>query len=255
MRRVPNRLVRLVAVAIIALILVNNFSSTTRAAAQNLPVFDYPVNNQTLGYEGDYLFRVKPIKDAEQYLWGFFQNDVKIWENKRDEGTLSSNEYGIFMDTPAHAKFKVGTVKVSVRALILGNWTDASVITIYLKLVPNASVFDRVVTGQAFRVVFDATKGKFDDTVYSGSDKTDPLGTLKGGETYNVQYKPQSGEWRVTGFNQETNTILSATYNNASPHDRELSLWGWVFMFSKDGKVLDDQYGLVGHIIFDPPTT
>ncbi len=98
-----------------------------------VPVFDYPVDGQVLDYEGSYLFRVQPIPAAEGFLWGFFQNGVMVWENYRDEGVLSGNEYGIHPGTLAHSKFVPGPVEVWVRASINGQWTDAAVITIHLR--------------------------------------------------------------------------------------------------------------------------
>lgn len=104
-----------------------------RPPAQIVPVFDYPVDGQVLDYEGSYLFRVQPIPSAEGFLWGFFQNGVMVWENYRDEGILSGDEYGIHPSTLAHSKFVPGPVEVWVRASINGQWTDAAVITIHLR--------------------------------------------------------------------------------------------------------------------------
>ena len=79
------------------------------------------------------VLKVKSIPSAEGFLWGFFQNGVMVWENLRDQGTLSTNEYGIHPGTPAYSKFVPGSVQVWVRALIAGQWTDAAIITIYLQ--------------------------------------------------------------------------------------------------------------------------
>jgi hypothetical protein len=106
------------------------------ARALSGPVFDYPVEGQGLDYEGSYLFRVLPVDEAQGFLWGFFQNGVMVWENYRDEGILSWNEYAIDPGTVAHAQFVPGDVEVWVRALVNGDWTDATVITIHL--VPRA---------------------------------------------------------------------------------------------------------------------
>lgn len=100
---------------------------------KRVPVFVYPVNGQTLDYEGSYLFKVKPIPSAEGFLWRFFQSGVMVWENFRDEGTLSGEEYGIHPGTEAHSRFVPGPVEVWVRAWVNGAWTDATVITIYLE--------------------------------------------------------------------------------------------------------------------------
>jgi hypothetical protein len=102
------------------------------------PQFVYPVNDQTLDYEGAYLFKVSPIANAQGYLFGFFQKDENqmyrmVWENWRDDHTLSNTEYGIQMTTPAHDAFVVGDVQVSVRAQVAGQWTNATIITIHLQ--------------------------------------------------------------------------------------------------------------------------
>jgi pimeloyl-ACP methyl ester carboxylesterase len=109
------------------------------ASTTDKPVFVYPVNGQTLDYEGAYLFKVQPIASAQGFLWGFFQNGVMVWENLRDEGTLSTNEYGILEGSLGHSKFSLGDVDVWVRASINGAWTDATVITIHLQ--PGATSF------------------------------------------------------------------------------------------------------------------
>jgi hypothetical protein len=97
------------------------------------PIFIYPVDGQTLNYAGDWLFKVEPMANAQGFLWGFFQNGEMVWENLTDEGTLSSNEYGIFEGSVAHSKFVQGIVEVWVRASIDNEWTEAAIITIYLE--------------------------------------------------------------------------------------------------------------------------
>lgn len=97
------------------------------------PIFVYPLNGQTLGYNNDWMFKVEPINGAQGYLWGFKQGDVFVWENLSYEGTLSSNEYAISVGTEAHNAFSPGSVVVMVRAWINGEWTEAAEITIYLE--------------------------------------------------------------------------------------------------------------------------
>jgi uncharacterized delta-60 repeat protein len=107
-----------------------------------VPVFVYPMDGQVLDYEGSYLFKVNKLPAAEGYLWGFFQNGVMVWENYRDEGVLSGNEYGIHPGTLAHSQFAPGPVEVWVRASIKGQWTDAAVITIHLQSVGGQVTID-----------------------------------------------------------------------------------------------------------------
>jgi hypothetical protein len=73
------------------------------------------------------------MANAQGFLWGFFQNGEMVWENLTDEGTLSGNEYGIVEGSVAYSKFTPGSVEVWVRAWIDDEWTDASIITIYLE--------------------------------------------------------------------------------------------------------------------------
>jgi len=115
-----------------ALILTACFAKSTEAPILP-PSFIYPVDGQTLDYEGAYLFKVTPVEGADGYLWGFFQENVMVWENFRDEGGLSGTEYGILEGSIGHGKFATGPVQVWVRASINGQWTDPTVITIYLK--------------------------------------------------------------------------------------------------------------------------
>ena len=94
--------------------------------------FEYPLDGQEIGYDGAYLFKVNPVKGAEGYLWGFFQNGEMVWENQSDEGQLSGNEYGIWETDEAHGKFIPGLLEVSVRANLGGQWTEPTIITIQL---------------------------------------------------------------------------------------------------------------------------
>lgn len=97
------------------------------------PVFDYPVDGQTIDYIYSYLFRVEPVGNAQGFLWGFSQNGTLVWENLRDEGVLSGNEYGIHPGSAAHEKFVPGNVDVMVRVMVNGQWSDATTITITLR--------------------------------------------------------------------------------------------------------------------------
>jgi hypothetical protein len=88
---------------------------------------------QLVDYNSSYLFKIAPITGANGYLWGFFQNGVLVWENNRDEGKFSENEYSIMEGSVAHSKFKPGNVEVWVRANVAGQWTEPIIITIDLE--------------------------------------------------------------------------------------------------------------------------
>ncbi|MEW5736451.1 MAG: hypothetical protein AB1921_16520 [Thermodesulfobacteriota bacterium] len=103
-----------------------------------------------------------------------------------------------------------------------------------------------ILSGCPFQVIFDSTADKFDDSVYTGDYKTDPMGTLKGGETYTVVY--EDGKFSCTGFNQGAGRTGTWTYENADPSRRVISLWGRCYTFDEQGNVTDPQYGRVGSL-------
>ena len=130
-------------------------------------------------------------------------------------------------------------------------------------------------SGQPFLVVFDATEGKFDTSKSAGPTQAvdrvsycgepspsplmfhfdlegrgpvDPMGSLKGGETYKVSF--QDGKWICTGFNEFSNRVGTWTYPEMGfkPQDNQINLWGRGYVFDGKGAVLDYDYGLVGHL-------
>ncbi len=109
------------------------------AALAQAPTFVYPANGNSLNYGGDYLFKLHPVEGADGYLWGFKQDGLLMWENQRDEGRVSSDEYRIEAGTLAHARLHPGAVEVLVRARICGAWTAAGTIMIELAAPPPAA--------------------------------------------------------------------------------------------------------------------
>ncbi|MDD5177314.1 MAG: hypothetical protein PHQ05_12925 [Sterolibacterium sp.] len=87
------------------------------------------------------------------------------------------------------------------------------------------------------------------DAVADSNDKNWPLGTIKGGERYTIEYLPGSGEWSVTGYNKGTRAVGSWTYPDGRPEDREFNIWGHMFRFDDTGRVLDSQLGHVGRLV------
>jgi hypothetical protein len=97
-------------------------------------VFEYPLDQQVIDYEGTYSFKVMDIEGAEGYLWSFSQNGVVVWENLRDEmGLTAGGTYAILEGSEAHSRFVSGPVMVSVRAKMGDYMTDPAVITIILQ--------------------------------------------------------------------------------------------------------------------------
>jgi hypothetical protein len=99
-------------------------------------------------------------------------------------------------------------------------------------------------SGQPVHVVLDRTADKFDDREFKGHG--DPMGTLRGGDTYTVVW--DDGVFVCTGFNQGTGQIGTWKYSNADLAKRQLSLWGRPVKFKRNGRVLDPEYGWVGHL-------
>lgn len=109
---------------------------STPAVVPTLPVpqMVYPQDGQALDLEEAYKFKVKPVSGASGYLFGLFQNGVMIYENYRDTKQLSTNgEFALGASDPVHVNFHTGEMKVMIRALVSGQWTDARTITITLK--------------------------------------------------------------------------------------------------------------------------
>ncbi len=108
------------------------------------------------------------------------------------------------------------------------------------------STINHIKSGKNFTVSFDKVGRKFDDSGWTGN--TDPMGTLKAGETYQVTYS--NGKYTTRGFNEQSRSVISATYANANPDRGEISLWGRVYTFDGSSNVYDRQFGLVGTLHF-----
>lgn len=105
-----------------------------------------------------------------------------------------------------------------------------------------------ILSGKGFKVVFDVSPSLFDDSQYTGDWKTDPMGTIRGGDTYTLNYNVNNG-WTATGYNEGAKRTGSWTYQYGDPNRFELDIWGRVYKFDAEGNVYDPQYGLVGHLI------
>lgn len=105
----------------------NNNAEYQTWLAENVSRFVYPMEGQELYPPNGYSFKIEPISGVEEYLWGFFQNNVLIWENLRDAGTLDGNEYIISTTHPAYALIQPGELEVVVRGMVDNNWTNSVV--------------------------------------------------------------------------------------------------------------------------------
>ncbi len=117
-----------------------------------------------------------------------------------------------------------------------------------LKAEENKEWPNYILSGKTFKVVFDVSPSLFDDTEYTGDWKTDPMGTIRGGDTYSLNYNINNG-WTATGYNEGARKTGSWTYQYGDPNKFELDIWGRVYKFDAEGNVYDPQYGLVGHLI------
>jgi hypothetical protein len=124
------RLLVAVVAAVALTTVLDAIAPVPAVAALPGPSFVYPTDGQTLDYGKSFLFKVNPVNGASGYLYGFFQGGTAVWENYHDEHILSSTEYGIATDSPGHRAIHPGALQVWVRALVDGQWTDATIINI-----------------------------------------------------------------------------------------------------------------------------
>ena len=111
----------------------------------------------------------------------------------------------------------------------------------------NISWVDLIHSGKPFHVSFDVAPSKFNDEGWQGPNQ-DPMGTLKGGENYLIVYNSSIQEWKVSGFNEGTGGVGTWMYKGGTPESCQLNLWGRLFMYTKEGKIIDLDYGWVGHL-------
>lgn len=90
-----------------------------------------------------------------------------------------------------------------------------------------ASVEAAVRSGRPFRVVLDVCK--VSDEGWSGD--TDPLGTIKCGETYEITYLHETKEWLASGFNEGSGAPTKSRSPASDAGSHRLSIWGAEFAF------------------------
>ena len=103
--------------------------SLTASGIINPLIIEAPVDGQTLSY-GDpnwYSFTAKPLSGATKYQYQFFQNGVLVTTKESSDGVL-----WLGPPDPEYSLLKMGEVTVEVRALVSGEWTAATSITIIL---------------------------------------------------------------------------------------------------------------------------
>lgn len=101
-------------------------------------------------------------------------------------------------------------------------------------------------SGKEFSILFDKTSDKFDDSQYSGDWRSDPMGSIKGGETYTCSYN--NGTFSCIGYDQGVKGAYQKNTDNVNLDDYRISLWGRGYSFDEAGNVFDPQYGLVGRL-------
>ena len=95
--------------------------------------FAYPKDGQLCGYDGPFYLQVNPVKGADGYLWSFYQNGELVWENLRDEGSLSTNNYVFEKSSLAHDSYMPGDLTIGVRAKLFGGWSKEATITVKIR--------------------------------------------------------------------------------------------------------------------------
>jgi hypothetical protein len=101
----------------------------TPAFARERPVFLYPADKQIIGDKAPWRFRVQLMPIAEGFSWSIFQNGRKVSERIK-RGT-KGNEFEINPGDVNHSQIVVADpIEVRVRALVWGEWTDPTIITV-----------------------------------------------------------------------------------------------------------------------------
>jgi len=111
---------------------------------------------------------------------------------------------------------------------------------------PQHIVKRKIIDGVPFSVTFNGRNCPNDEG-WQGSK--DPLGHLKCGEIYYVNYINYT--WTATGLEEKAKKIVTHSYKNANPESYKLSIWGVIFTFNEKKEVISPQYGVVGTIRFN----
>jgi len=107
-----------------------------------------------------------------------------------------------------------------------------------------AAWIDWIESGNEFYVTLDANK--VDDSSWTGNWQTDPLGTIKAGETYMLRYA--NDKYTATGFHEKSRLRETHSASGIQPQDSHFSIWGRTFTFDGKGTVWDQDYGIIGSI-------
>ncbi len=121
-------------------------------------------------------------------------------------------------------------------------------------LAPNMFAADwkaHIMAGDVFYIVLNECAKKMDDPDSGGGQG--PMGTVKCGETYTLVWR--DGAFTSTGFNQGSKSAYTMESSKGDPKAYQISVFGRIFKYDREGKVLDPQYGVVGHLTTDPRKT
>ena len=115
-------------------------------------------------------------------------------------------------------------------------------------------ISEQISNGALFYVILDQCS--FDDEGYIG--KSDPLGSLKCGETYEVAFLPDTKKWSTKGLDEQataqkgTPTNKGYTGPGSSPQNGRITMWGVNFGVSENGEVFQGNDDVIGRISFLP---
>lgn len=154
-------------------------------------------------------------------------------------------------------KVDVVTISVAVVAIVIPIFSQE--IRCFLKLPRQncqpsrrSEMIEHIKSGNEFKVIFDRTKGKFNDDGWQGRTN-DPMGTLKAGRTYTVTYSRSEEKYQTCGLNEYQKEQHGKEYycsrsGGANPDEAKISLWGRLYEFDAERKVYDfeQKYGHIG---------
>lgn len=122
-----------IAAVVLAVIFGARFGQIQAQPPATRVQFEFPVDGQTIDYEGAYLFALQPVPNAVAYLWQFNQDGRQRWEDLNFVADSRATEYGIINGTDVHTRFLPGELQVTVRAQVGAAWTAPTTITIALR--------------------------------------------------------------------------------------------------------------------------
>ena len=201
------------------------------------------ISRQVIGIKARFDIKLRP---GAKELKGTFYSFWVSWNGNKVTGKYSGGSANAMSHTKPKARILRRTEPLAHPVTIPKGGSQMVQHETLLATGGVCQIAQQIRNGAQFVVTFDMTAEKFNDGNYTGDYRTDPMGTLKGGESYHLFYR--SGQFTCKGYSQQAKSVISHTDGGANPDDGLISLWGRGYAFDGKGQVYDRDYGLVGHL-------